>query len=254
MSCDSAKLGCMLMSSFFFFNKFILFIYLFLAALGLRCCVLALSSCGEQGLLFVAVRGLLVAVAPLIAEHGLQAHRLQQLWLVSSRAQAQQLWHTGLVALRHVGSSWTKARTRVPCIVRWILNYCATREAPPTSFLILIPLSFFLLVSLAKGLSILFIFSKNQLLVSLTFYIVFLVSISFISTLIFVISFLLLTLGFICPFSGSQVVYLSFFCFLRQVFIMMNFPLRTAFAASHEVWYVVISFSFISYYFLKFLF
>ena len=30
----------------------------FLAALGLCCCMQAFSSCGEQGLLFVAVRGL----------------------------------------------------------------------------------------------------------------------------------------------------------------------------------------------------
>ena len=37
-----------------FFN----FIYLFLAALCLRCCAWAFSSCGERGLLFVAVRGL----------------------------------------------------------------------------------------------------------------------------------------------------------------------------------------------------
>ena len=35
----------------------------------------------------------------------------------------------GLVALWHVGSSRTRARTRVPCISRWILNHCATREA-----------------------------------------------------------------------------------------------------------------------------
>ena len=46
-------------------------IYLFLAVLGLRCCVRAFCSCGEWGLLFVAVRGLLVAVASLVAEHGL---------------------------------------------------------------------------------------------------------------------------------------------------------------------------------------
>ena len=38
-------------------------IYLFLAALGVRCCVQAFSSCGEQGLLIVAVHGLLTAVA-----------------------------------------------------------------------------------------------------------------------------------------------------------------------------------------------
>ena len=45
-------------------------------------------------------------------------------------AQAQQLWLMGLVAPRHVGSSQTRARTRVPCIGRQIPNHCATREAP----------------------------------------------------------------------------------------------------------------------------
>ena len=29
------------------------------------------SGCGERGLLFIAVRGLLIAVASLVAEHGL---------------------------------------------------------------------------------------------------------------------------------------------------------------------------------------
>ena len=58
---------------FFFFPppRIPLFIYLFLAVLGLRCCAWAFSSCSEQGLLFVAVRGLLIAVASLVAEHGL---------------------------------------------------------------------------------------------------------------------------------------------------------------------------------------
>ena len=50
-------------------------------------------------------------------------------------AQAQQLWLTGLVAPRHVGSSETRARTRVPRIVRQILNHCASREAPLLLFL-----------------------------------------------------------------------------------------------------------------------
>ena len=31
----------------------------------------ASSSCGEQGLLFVVVRGLFIAAASLVAEHGL---------------------------------------------------------------------------------------------------------------------------------------------------------------------------------------
>ena len=35
------------------------------------------SSCRERGLLFVAVHGLLIAVASLVAEHGLQMRRLQ---------------------------------------------------------------------------------------------------------------------------------------------------------------------------------
>ena len=54
-----------------FFNK------LFLAALGLCCCAPAFSSCGERGLLFVAVSGPLIAVASLVAEHGLWVHWLQ---------------------------------------------------------------------------------------------------------------------------------------------------------------------------------
>ena len=55
----------------FFLNKFIYFIYLFLAALGLCCCARVFSSCGERGLLFVVVRGFLIAVASLVAELGL---------------------------------------------------------------------------------------------------------------------------------------------------------------------------------------
>ena len=61
-----------LKSHFLKINLFIyLFIYLSLAALGLCCCAWAFSSCSEWGLLFVAVRGLLIAVASLVAEHGL---------------------------------------------------------------------------------------------------------------------------------------------------------------------------------------
>ena len=72
--CQRAAIQCFL----FFLYKFICFIYLlFLAALGLRCCAWAFSSCGKRGLLFFAVHGLLTAVASLVAEHGLQAHGLQ---------------------------------------------------------------------------------------------------------------------------------------------------------------------------------
>ena len=132
-------------------------LFFFLAMLGLRGYVQAFSSCSEWGLLFVAVHGLPIVMGSLVAEHGLQAHGLQQLWhvgsvvvvhgfsscgsrvqqlqLVGSRAQAQQLWRTGLVAPQHVGSSWARDRTRVPCIGSRTLNHCATREAPQSSSL-----------------------------------------------------------------------------------------------------------------------
>ena len=69
--------------SYLFFNKFTYFIYLFQAALDVHCWARASSSCREWGLLFVMLRGLLIAVASLVAEHRLQvrasvvvAHRL----------------------------------------------------------------------------------------------------------------------------------------------------------------------------------
>ena len=87
-----------------------------MAVLGLCFCARAFSSCGERGPLFIAVRGPLTIAG--LSCCGAQA----------PDAQAQQLWLTGLVAPRHVGSSQTRARTRVPRIGRQILNHCATRE------------------------------------------------------------------------------------------------------------------------------
>ena len=52
------------------FKKNYLF-YLFLSALSLCCYAWAFSSCGEWGLFFIVVRGLLIAVASLVAEHGI---------------------------------------------------------------------------------------------------------------------------------------------------------------------------------------
>ena len=46
-----------------FFKLINLFINLFLLALGLRCCERAFPSCGERGLLFIVVCGLLTAAA-----------------------------------------------------------------------------------------------------------------------------------------------------------------------------------------------
>ena len=63
----------LLFSSLFFIN---LFIYLFLAVLGLRFCARAFSSCGEWGPLFIAVRGPLTVAASPVVEHRLQTRRL----------------------------------------------------------------------------------------------------------------------------------------------------------------------------------
>ena len=60
---------CVVDGFFFFFN-------LFMAVLGLRFCARAFSSCGEQGPLFIAVRGPLTIAASLVAEHRLQTCRL----------------------------------------------------------------------------------------------------------------------------------------------------------------------------------
>ena len=44
---------------------------------GFRFCPQAPSNCAEQGLLFIVADGLLIAVASLVAENWLQAHRRQ---------------------------------------------------------------------------------------------------------------------------------------------------------------------------------
>ena len=110
---------------FIFFNKFILFI-LFLAALGLRCCMQAFSSCSKQGLPFIAVRGLLIVVASLVAEHRLQARGLQQLWHVGSVVVARGLQSAGSVvvaqALGHAGFSSCGLQA-----LEWRLSSCGTQ-------------------------------------------------------------------------------------------------------------------------------
>ena len=58
------------------FFKNYLFIYLFMAVLGLRFCVRAFSSCGKWGPLFIAVHGPLTITAFLVVEHRLQTPRL----------------------------------------------------------------------------------------------------------------------------------------------------------------------------------
>ena len=124
--------------SLFFLNFWLhwvfFFQHLYWSIIALQWCVsFCFVTVNQLYWVFVAVRGLsLVAVSGgysslrctgfslrwlLLVEHGLQACGLQQ------------LWRTGLVALQHVGSSRTRARTHASCIARRILNYCATREA-----------------------------------------------------------------------------------------------------------------------------
>ena len=110
----------------------------------------------------------------------------------------------------------------------------------PFSFLILfISVLSLLFVSLASRLSVLFTFSKNQLFVLLIYFcIVFWISILLISSVIFMISFLLLTLHFVCSSFSScfrWYVILSiwdFYSFLRKACITINFPLGTSFLKS----------------------
>ena len=99
--------------------------------------------------------------------------------------------------------SWSLCMNFLMCCWILLLEFCWGFF----SFLILLTwslLPFFNLMSLAKGLSILFIFSKNQLLVLLIFTIISFNSFSIISALIFIISFLLLILGFFCCCSSSS--------------------------------------------------
>ena len=66
----------MFLAFFFFPSKFYLFIYLFMAVLGLCFCARAFSSCGKRGPLFIAVRGPLTIADSLVAVHRLQTRRL----------------------------------------------------------------------------------------------------------------------------------------------------------------------------------
>ena len=88
----------------------------FLAELGLLCCTWAWSSCGEWGLLFIAVRGILIVVASLDA----------RVWALGHRLGTRSKLLCGMWNL----SSPPRDQTRVSCIGRWILDHGETWEAP----------------------------------------------------------------------------------------------------------------------------
>ena len=83
----------------------ILFTYLCLAVLSLRCYMRSFSSCSDRGA---------TLCCSVWASH---------CGSFSCGAWAQQLWCKGLVARRHVGSFQTTDQTCGPCIGRWMLNH-----------------------------------------------------------------------------------------------------------------------------------
>ena len=98
MSCKDIFYFCSF--CFVFSFKFYLFIF------WLRWVFVA-----ARGLSLVAVSGLLIEVASLVAEHGLQAHGLQQLWHASSVVVARGLSSCGSRALeRRLNSCGARAQ------------------------------------------------------------------------------------------------------------------------------------------------
>jgi hypothetical protein len=121
----------------------------------------------------------------------------------------------------------------------------------PFSFLILLIrlLSLCPLVSLAKGLSLLLIFSTNQLLVWMNVCIVLFASTWFISALSLNISCPILPLGEFASFWSRafrctvKLLVYALSSFFLEALRAMGFPLCTAFIVSHKFGYVVASFS-----------
>ena len=107
-------------SIFFFFLNYTILGVLYLFIYG----------CGGSS--FLCEGSLQLRQAGATLHHGVRASHYRRLSCCGTQApdaQAQQLWLTGPLAPRHVGSSQTRARTRVPYIGRQTLNHCATREA-----------------------------------------------------------------------------------------------------------------------------
>ena len=110
----------------FFFN---FYLFLFLAVLHLCFCMGFSLAAVSRGYSPAAVHRLLTADPSLVARHGLSGTWAQDLRLPGSRAQAQQLWCTGL--LLHI--VWDLPGPGIKpmslsCIGRQILYYWANRE------------------------------------------------------------------------------------------------------------------------------
>ena len=139
------------------------------------------------------------------------------------------------------------------------LNFCGIcGDFPFISFycIYLVILSFLFYQS-GSGLSILLIFSKNQLLDLLICWRVFHVSISIRSALILVISCLLLGFEFFLSCSSSsfnfddRVSILDLYTLLMWALVAIYFPLETALNVSQRFWYIVSLFSLFSFHCLS---
>ena len=107
-------------------------IYLFLAGLGLYCCMRRpFSSCGEWTLLcysWLQCVGLSLQWLP-CSRDGLQLYTSAGA-AAGSRLRVQQLWRVGLVPLWHVEFPWTRNQTSVSFFGRQILIHCTTEGNP----------------------------------------------------------------------------------------------------------------------------
>ena len=110
------------------YQNFICFYFFRFGYVGSSCCMRAFSSCSEWGYSWLQCSSFSLQWL-LLWTRGSRVCGLQYLWLEGSRARAQWLWCTGLVASWHAGSSRTRDQTGLPCIGRWMLNQGVMREA-----------------------------------------------------------------------------------------------------------------------------
>ena len=136
LSIHSARMGCNKELSGPKRQVFRVCVFVFLGGvLGLHCYEGISAVVVSKGCSLVVMHDLLIAVASQCRAQALGqvgfrgcSIQAQQLWLLCSRAQAQQLWYMGLASLQHVGSSWTRDTTSNPCITRQILNHWTIRK------------------------------------------------------------------------------------------------------------------------------
>ena len=134
--CMAHKLRKVFTCLFIFLKYLFIYLFLLLAALGLRCCAQSFSSCGEQRLLCCGARAshwgsfscygarALGVRASVVVTRGLSSCGLRAL-----ERKLCSCGCTGLLAPWSVGRSQTRAWTRVSCIGRQILNPAPPRKS-----------------------------------------------------------------------------------------------------------------------------